>query len=67
MLNIWWTGQNISEILGGPVKEVTVAFGTPRPLRDTDNRKLVTKAAEDDVRAMLVALNRGQKLPARAA
>ncbi|KQX38577.1 hypothetical protein ASD04_07875 [Devosia sp. Root436] len=56
-------GQNIREILGGPVKDVTVAFGTPRPLRDTDNRKLVTKAAENDVRAMLVALNRGRKLP----
>ena len=55
--------QNIREILAGPVKDVTVAFGTPRPLRDTDNRKLVTKAAENDVRAMLVALNRGQKLP----
>lgn len=59
--------QNIREILSGPVKDVTVAFGTPRPLRETDNRKAVTKAAEDDVRAMLVALNRGQKLPARAA
>jgi 1-acyl-sn-glycerol-3-phosphate acyltransferase len=58
--------QNIKEILGGPVKDVTVAFGTPRPLRDTDNRKLVTKAAENDVRAMLVALNRGQKLPVAA-
>src|SRR3546814_20428567 len=30
--------QNIKEILAGPVKDVTVAFGTPRPLRDTDNR-----------------------------
>lgn len=59
-------GQNIREILGGPVKDVTVAFGVPRPLRETDNRKQVTKAAEDDVRAMLVALNRGQKLPAKA-
>lgn len=58
--------QNISEILGGPVKEVTVAFGVPRPLSETDDRKLVTKAAEDDVRAMLVALNRGQKLPVAA-
>ena len=55
--------QNISEILGGPTKEVTVAFGVPRPLSENDNRKLVTKTAEDDVRAMLVALNRGQKLP----
>jgi 1-acyl-sn-glycerol-3-phosphate acyltransferase len=58
-------GQNIRDILGGPVKDVTVAFGTPRPLRETDNRKLVTKAAENDVRAMLVALNRGKKLPTR--
>lgn len=58
--------QNIHDILGGPVKAVTVAFGTPRPLRETGNRKLLTKAAEDDVRAMLVALNRGQKLPVAA-
>lgn len=58
--------QNIRDILGGPVKDVTVAFGTPRPLRETDNRKLVTKAAENDVRAMLVALNRGRPLPVAA-
>jgi len=57
-------GENIREILSGPVKEVTVAFGTPRPLSDTDNRKLVTKEAENEVRAMLVALNRGRELPA---
>ncbi|WP_137150226.1 lysophospholipid acyltransferase family protein [Devosia sp. FKR38] len=55
--------QNIFEILSGPRKEVTVAFGAPRPLRESDNRKVVTKAAEDDVRAMLVALNRGKPLP----
>ncbi len=55
--------QNIREILGGPVKDVTVAFGAPRPLRESDNRKRVTKAAEEDVRAMLVALNRGLPLP----
>lgn len=55
--------QNIREILGGPVKDVTVAFGTPRPLRESDNRKRVTKAAEEDVRTMLVALNRGLPLP----
>lgn len=59
--------QNIREILGGPVKDVTVAFGTPIPLGENDNRKQVTKAAEDQVRAMLVALNRGQKLPVKAA
>lgn len=56
--------QNIREILGGPVKDVTVAFGTPMPLSETDNRKLVSKAAENQVRAMLVALNRGGELPA---
>lgn len=56
-------GQNIREILGGPVKDVTVAFGMPRPLSESDNRKIVTKAAEHDVRAMLVALNRGRPLP----
>ncbi|UJW84554.1 lysophospholipid acyltransferase family protein [Devosia sp. SL43] len=59
--------QNIREILGGPVKDVTVAFGVPRPLSETDNRKRVTKAAEDDVRAMLVSLNRGKSLPAKVA
>ncbi|WP_338721579.1 lysophospholipid acyltransferase family protein [Devosia sp. XK-2] len=56
--------QNIAEILSGPVKEVTVAFGTPLPLREGDDRKAVSKAAENQVRAMLVALNRGGKLPA---
>lgn len=55
--------QNIIDILSGPRKSVTVAFGAPRPLRESDNRKVVTKAAEDDVRAMLVALNRGKPLP----
>lgn len=59
-------GQNIREILSGPVKDVTVAFGAPRLLRETDNRKVVTKLAEDDVRTMLVALNRGQPLPVLA-
>ena len=59
--------QNIREILGGPVKDVTVAFGMPIPLGENDNRKQVTRAAEDQVRAMLVALNRGQKLPVKAA
>lgn len=59
--------QNIREILGGPLKDVTVAFGTPIPLGENDNRKLVTKVAEDQVRAMLVALNRGHKLPTKAA
>ena len=51
--------QNIAEILSGPVKDVTVAFGTPMPLNEGDNRKAVSKAAENQVRATLVALNRG--------
>jgi 1-acyl-sn-glycerol-3-phosphate acyltransferase len=55
--------QNIREILSGPVKDATIAFGTPLPLTAEDNRKVVTKAAEDQVRAMLVALNRGLPLP----
>lgn len=56
-------GENIREILTGGIKEVTVAFGIPKPLAEGDDRKMVTKAAEDDVRRMLVALNRGQPLP----
>lgn len=56
-------GQNVREILGGPVKDVTVAFGTPLPLSEGDDRKQVSKQAEGQVRAMLVALNRGGKLP----
>ena len=55
--------QNIKEILSGGVKEVTLAFGTPLLLAQGADRKVVTKAAELEVRRMLVALNRGQKLP----
>ena len=55
--------QNIREILTGGVKEVTLAFGKPMPLAQGADRKAVTKAAETEVRRMLVALNRGQKLP----
>ena len=55
--------QNIREILSAPVKDVTVAFGAPMPLSETADRKAVSKAAENDVRAMLVALNRGLPLP----
>lgn len=57
-------GENIRDILTGGVKDVTVAFGIPKPLTEGADRKQVTKAAEDDVRRMLVALNRGQPLPA---
>jgi 1-acyl-sn-glycerol-3-phosphate acyltransferase len=57
-------GENIRDILTGGVKDVTVAFGIPKPLTEGADRKEVTKAAENDVRRMLVALNRGQPLPA---
>jgi lyso-ornithine lipid O-acyltransferase len=57
-------GQNIKEILTGGTKEVTIAFGIPKPLLQGANRKEVTKEAENDVRRMLVALNRGMPLPA---
>ncbi len=33
------------------------------PLTEGTNRKVLTKAAEIEVRRMLVALNRGQPLP----
>ena len=52
--------QNIREILSGGVKEVTLAFGAPMPLSEGADRKIVAKAAEAEVRRMLVALNRGQ-------
>lgn len=54
--------QNVREILSGPIKDVTIAFGIPKPLNEGADRKSVTKAAENDVRRMLVALNRGQSL-----
>jgi 1-acyl-sn-glycerol-3-phosphate acyltransferase len=55
--------QNIREILSGPVKDVTVAFGTPQVLAQGADRKAVTKSAENQVRTTLVALNRGLPLP----
>ncbi|ODT72798.1 MAG: hypothetical protein ABS75_03075 [Pelagibacterium sp. SCN 63-23] len=55
--------QNVVDILSGPVKDVVIAFGTPLTLSENDNRKAVSKAAENQVRAMLVALNRGGKMP----
>lgn len=58
--------QNITEILSGSVKDVTVAFGTPMPLDEGADRKAISKAAENQVRAMLVALNRGLPLPVSA-
>lgn len=55
--------DNIREILTGGMKEVTIAFGEPKPLIAGSDRKKVTKDAENEVRAMLVALNRGEQVP----
>lgn len=56
-------GENIHDILVGSVKSVAVAFGDAKPLSEADNRKLITKRCENEVRRMLVSLNRGGKLP----
>jgi 1-acyl-sn-glycerol-3-phosphate acyltransferase len=58
--------QNISEILTGGTREVTLAFGTPRPLSHGADRKLLARQTETEVRRMLVALNRGTPLPTAA-
>lgn len=55
--------QNIREILTGGTKNVTLAFGNPRPLAGGEDRKAVAREMEIEVRRMLVALNRGQRLP----
>lgn len=57
-------GQNIKEILTGGTKEVTIAFGEPKPLEAGVDRKQLSKQAENEVRRVLVALNRGAQLPA---
>ncbi|WP_055047150.1 lysophospholipid acyltransferase family protein [Devosia sp. A16] len=58
--------QNIREIMTGGTREVTLAFGTPRPLSSGANRKELAKQTETEVRRMLVALNRGTPLPVAA-
>lgn len=55
--------QNIREILTGGTREVTLAFGAPRPLVAGTDRKALAKETENEVRRMLVALNRGTPLP----
>jgi len=54
--------ENIWDILLSGTKDVSVAFGKPMPFAEGSNRKAVTLRAENEVRRMLVALNRGQKL-----
>ena len=58
--------QNLKEILTGGTREVTLAFGTPRPLTAGADRKALAKQTETEVRRMLVALNRGTPLPVAA-
>ena len=57
----------VTNLLTSGVKDVTIAFGAPIPLGPGTDRKVVTKLAENQVRRMLVALNRHEKeLPAVA-
>lgn len=57
----------VRNLLTSGMKDVTIAFGAPIPLGPDTDRKVVTKLAENQVRRMLVALNRHEKdLPAVA-
>lgn len=53
----------VKTLLSSGVKDVTIAFGRPMPLTAEANRKVVTLQAEEQVRRMLVALNRSEPLP----
>jgi len=52
----------VRALLTSGVKDVTIAFGEPVPFGPGADRKVLTKRAEDEVRRMLVALNRGMPL-----
>ncbi len=54
--------ENIWDILVSGTRGVTVAFGQPMPFAEGANRKAISQQAENEVRRMLVALNRGEKL-----
>jgi 1-acyl-sn-glycerol-3-phosphate acyltransferase len=56
-------GEVVRTLLTSGSKTVCIAFGTPRPIGPEDDRKVATRQAEDEVRRMLVALNRGENLP----
>ena len=51
----------VTNLLTSGMKDVTIAFGAPIPLGPGTDRKVVTKLAENQVRRMLVALNRHEK------
>ena len=52
----------VAGILGSGMKDITIAFGAPIPMSAATNRKVITKQAEDQVRRMLVALNRHEDI-----
>ena len=52
----------VAGILRSGVKDVTIAFGAPIPMSAETDRKVITKLAEDQVRRMLVALNRHEDI-----
>ena len=51
----------VTNLLTSGMKDVTIAFDAPIPLGPDTDRKVVTKLAENQVRRMLVALNRHEK------
>jgi 1-acyl-sn-glycerol-3-phosphate acyltransferase len=52
----------VAGILGSGMKDITIAFGAPIPMSAETDRKVITKQAEDQVRRMLVALNRHEDI-----
>ena len=54
--------ENVWDILTSGSKDVTIAFGDPMPFAEGADRKAISKQAENEVRHMLVTLNRGGKL-----
>ncbi|MBN9305089.1 MAG: hypothetical protein BGO82_09725 [Devosia sp. 67-54] len=52
----------VAGILGSGMKDITIAFGAPIPMSAATDRKQITKLAEDQVRRMLVALNRHEDI-----
>jgi len=54
--------ENIWDILTSGTRDVMVAFGSPMPFSEGTNRKAITRRVENEVRAKLVALNRGEKM-----
>ncbi len=60
-------GEVLKGLLRSGVKQVTIAYGTPRLITAGSDRKELTRWAEGEVRRTLVALNRGLPVPASSA